>query len=161
MGTQDTKLTLWRVQDGQMIRTIEQGRRLMKHPSTGEEVEVTAFSSDLAFSPDGKILASANADSTVKLWDVPTGKLLKSFEFTSWMHRVVIMPDGRGLIAGGENDFFVWDLHQEREVCHQSGTDARMIALSANGKVLAVYKGLEAGIAIYDVPSLVRGKGRS
>jgi WD40 repeat protein len=42
---------------------------------------------NLAFSPDGKTLASAGHDHSVRLWEVETGKLLRTIDglrFTSW-----------------------------------------------------------------------------
>jgi WD40 repeat protein len=132
-----------------------------KNHITGEVGEWFGVAQWLTFSPDGKVLVSANGDATIKLWDVETGKLLKSFEFTGWMWYVALTPDGRVLIAIGESDFFVWDLQQDREICREVGGSRKpgSMALSANGKVLAIYKGLEAGIAIYDVTRLIQGKG--
>ena len=34
--------------------------------------------SSIAFSPDGKILASGSCDGTIKFWDVKTGECLKT-----------------------------------------------------------------------------------
>jgi len=34
----------------------------------------------VAFTPDGKALASGSLDGTVKLWDISTGKELRSLE---------------------------------------------------------------------------------
>jgi WD40 repeat protein len=38
----------------------------------------------VAFSPDGKILASAGGDCTIRLWDVATGKLLRAWQGHPW-----------------------------------------------------------------------------
>jgi WD40 repeat protein len=34
----------------------------------------------MAFSPDGKLLASTSANNTVKLWDIPSEALLQTFK---------------------------------------------------------------------------------
>ena len=58
----------------------------------------------IAFSPDGKLLASSSWDNTIKLWDVARGSELRTFTGHSWIvHGVAFSPDGK-LLASGSFD---------------------------------------------------------
>src|SRR5207253_11053566 len=65
----------------------------------------------LDFSPDGKHLASAAADKFVKVVDLVTGKVVKTFEgHTHHVLGVSWKRDGRTLAsAGADNLIKVWD----------------------------------------------------
>ena len=55
----------------------------------------------VAFSPNGKILASAGYDKSIKLWDVATGKKLATLQGIEAVWSVAFSPDGKTLASAG------------------------------------------------------------
>jgi WD40 repeat protein/tRNA A-37 threonylcarbamoyl transferase component Bud32 len=65
----------------------------------------------LAYSPDGRFIASAHDDKTVKVWDAASGKEVRTLtDHTSAVRPVAFSSDGKQLAAGALNGkVCVWD----------------------------------------------------
>lgn len=88
----DRTLSLWEL-GPQLKAQISNPRSLVDHTEAVYAV---------AFSPDGKLIASASGDRTVKVWDTAAGKRLFTLsEATSELYTVVWSPDGAQIAAGG------------------------------------------------------------
>ena len=95
----------------------------------------------VAFSPDGKTLASASWDNTIKLWDTATGQELRTLTgHTYWVAAVAFSPDGKTLASGGwDKTVKVWDVatgELKRTLSGHTGW-VYTIAFSPDGKFLA------------------------
>lgn len=136
--TNGSTIKLWDLATGQVMRTLSGHRDII-------------FS--IAFSPDGKTLASGGADNAIKLWDVKTGRELRTLSgYPSVILSVKFSPDGRTLAASSNNIIKLSDINSGLEMRTLKGHTlyVESIAFSPDGNMLAS-SGFDGMIKLWDV----------
>jgi len=94
----------------------------------------------IAFSPDGRTVLSGSGDSTLKLWDVATGTLMRTFVGHSEMvQSVAFAPDGRTVLSGGhDRTLKLWDVATGRPVRTFAGHSGSVtsVAFAPDGRTV-------------------------
>jgi WD40 repeat protein len=201
-GSNDETVRLWDVASGKNIATIQVGGgghhvafrpdgKALATDGTGNTVKLWDVASGenigalsghadaiscIAFSPDGKTLASSGGwDQKIKLWDVPSGMNVSTLgnirrkkgipgaivfdpAITQGISTsLVFSPDGK-TVASGEFDGVIklWDVATGRETvvsATRDGEGSTVVALSPDGRVLASANYYDAAVKLWHVPT--------
>ena len=135
-----TVVHLWSLTDRQQITTLEGHTRYIE---------------SLAFSPDGKTLATGSADGTARLWNVHTGEHKATLVgHTRPVTTVAFSPDGKTLATGSWDDTVqLWDPatgnHKMTLTEHSEGI--KMVVFSPDGRTLAIVPYNTPEVQFWDV----------
>jgi WD40 repeat protein len=147
-GSYDGTIILWDIDTGREIRTF------LSHK------EESVYS--VTFSPDGRQILSAgfyryndkNIIGTIKLWDVNTGKEIKTLSgHTTVVSSVAFSPDGRQVVSGSvDKTIKLWDVNTGKEIKTFSGHKSyvQSVAFSPDGRQV-LSSSLDNTIKLWDV----------
>jgi WD40 repeat protein len=151
-------INVFNAANGKLIKKLE------AHPGNESSGELTA----LAFSPDGKVLASAGGDRAVKLWDTSSWREIKKLEgHKDNINAMAFSPDGSMLatatgsssVTGTESNIKLWNIQSGVQAATLGGQSSRAngMAVSSDGNKVA-YLETDTRRTILSIWDLAKGQ---
>jgi WD40 repeat protein len=128
-------LNLWDVMTGGHLRALEGHPSREAHP-----LKVDWGVLAVAVSPDGRFVVSASKDRTLALWELETGRRVRSFDgHTSAVNALTVTRDGRFAFSGSDDGTIrLWDLETGKclRTLEQAAGAVSALALTPDGRFL-------------------------
>jgi WD40 repeat protein/uncharacterized caspase-like protein len=144
-SSDDGAVKVWDVVEGRKLKTLigpeENESATGLEDSLQKSAAILSWGksaiTSLALTPDGKLLAGAGNDKTVKVWELATGKLVYTLEgHTDKVRSVSISPDGKLLASASMDEKIkLWDLSSGKELREITGA-GETVAFSPDGQML-------------------------
>jgi len=115
----------------------------------------SSYVNSVAFSPDGRLALSGSWDNTLKLWEVKSGREIRSFNgHSSIVYSVAFSPDGRLALSGSYKEMKLWEVKSGREIRFFNGHSSIVysVAFSPDGR-LALLGSRDKTLKLWEVKS--------
>lgn len=130
------EVILWTTRSGQPSPTIRHETRV----------------NDMAFSPDGSVLATATDEGTVWLWDSASGANKSTLKgHTDSVFKVAFSPDGKLLASAGKDAVLVWNAETGDLLSKLPSGWAWTVSFSPGGRYLLTAGG-DGNVRVWAVP---------
>ena len=149
-GDSRNTVRLWDITTGKWLRNFWDANMVLGSGQRNADLEPEsrfahhASVTSVAFSPDGRTALSGSRktdgeDGVLKLWDVATGQIIRTFPFTApkqYVDAVAFSPDGLTALSGGNDgnfaSFKLWEVATGKELRTFSGGNSS-VAFSPDG----------------------------
>ena len=138
---------LWDARTGKLLRTLKGHRHRIQ---------------SVAFSPDGKLIASGGDSAPIRLWDVNTGQQIRTLQKDSTRNSkyldqdrppldgvdsIAFSPDGSTLVSCSIQSVLLWDVKRGRVLRkfreQNGGSGPSIMSFSPDGRTVAVCRSYE------------------
>jgi len=131
-----SEMFLWDINTGEVIHAFigssdEANHANSEHDDTNHNNTVNS----VAFSPDGERALSGSDDGTMKLWNMSTGQLIRTFD-PSGVNSVAYSPDGQTALSGGSTTMTLWNINTGQIIRTFTGHSSSInsVAFSPDGQ---------------------------
>ncbi len=94
----------------------------------------------LAITPNGEYIVSGGGDKTIKLWDINSGKCIKTLDsHDNEINSVVVTPNGKTIISGSSDKTIkLWDINSGKCIKTLTGHDNEInsVVVTQNGEYI-------------------------
>jgi WD40 repeat protein len=97
----------------------------------------------VAFSPDGRLVATTSVDGMVGVWEIATGHSVGTpLRHEGWDYKIAFSPNGRLVTTANNSTVRVWEVETGRvvSVLRRGGAAVTITALSPDGRLVAMVR---------------------
>nr|WP_242040684.1 WD40 repeat domain-containing protein [Coleofasciculus sp. FACHB-1120] len=144
-ASDDKKVLVWNLKTGKLLQTI--------NPQSTPTLSI-------ALSPNGQMLATGGGefmdqntskDTSIKLWDIKTGKLLGTLEGnTSPISSIAIAPDGQTLVSVADS-IKIWNLRTKQLLHTIPERGGTLTAISGDGQKLVAIDSMKHSVKLWNL----------